>query len=142
MTVEPTAFNSLLHGPLWSNVTPWPLTVCCRFGDVRPRFLAKGKLGRGHRAVARDGRVLLISDMPLSQLAGTLGRVRFQTWHKPILPGDPPEPYGVLMVTRALPNAGAEPVYAARLASISRPDDDLALDVGGRMWLVFHREVG
>ena len=104
--------STVLWGPLLDAAGSLPISLPVRFCDPRPRFLAKGTIGRGHRAVARNGRALLASDVPLAELANQVVRLRFQTWHKAILVGDRPEPWGVLMCVR---RADVEPEYVARL---------------------------
>ena len=133
------AIDPFLSGPLWTTNRVWPLLLHARLCDLRPRFRTKSIGGCGFRAVARNGRVLLASDIFLSELTGRLVRVRLQTWHKVILPGDPPEPYGILLCARTLPHAGNEPHYTTRLAASSEEPFDLALDVGGGLRLEFHR---
>jgi hypothetical protein len=128
--------RSLLHGPLLSPEMPWPLTLRARLGDLRPRFLPKGEAGRGFRAVARNGRVLLASDRPVAELAGRHAEVRLQTWHRAILPGEAPRPWGVLLCVRGLGD-GAAADYTAALQRAGEGAFALALDVGGGMWLFF-----
>jgi hypothetical protein len=140
MSAEIALLNSLLQGPLWSATNLWPLTLDARLCDLRPRFLSKGRVGRGYRAIARNGRVLLASDGTLVELADRPARIRVQTWHKPILPGDRPEAYGILLGVRALDDAVELDIYTARLASPSQEPCDLALEVGGGLRLEFRRE--
>jgi hypothetical protein len=118
-----------------------PLVLSVVLCDLRPRFLPKGRVGRGYRAVARNGRVLLASDLGLDELGGRLALVRVQTWHKAILPGDQPSPYGLLVCVCEAPAAEGTEVYQARLEpattaakAISVP---LLIEVGGGMALVF-----
>jgi hypothetical protein len=108
-------------------------------GDVRRRFLSKGRIGRGYRAVGRNGRVLLASDRPLTELVDRQVGLRLQTWHKRILLDWPPEPYGVLLCVRALEQLEAKLRYTACLAAHEDGVIDLALDVGGGRSLVFRR---
>src|SRR5947209_19911878 len=86
-----------LLGGLLADTGREPVVLIARMCDLRPRFLAKGQIGRGYRAIARNGRILLASDVPLPQLDGVVVSVRVQTWHRTILPGDPAEPYGLLL---------------------------------------------
>jgi hypothetical protein len=129
----------LLRGPLLTAAGPWPLSLCVLLGDLRPRFLAKGQAGRGYRAVARNGRVLLAGDRPLADLAGRCVRLRLQTWHRTVLPGDRPKPHGLLLCVRSA--AGQGPEFEARLARHGDGSADLALalDVGGGQALHFRR---
>src|SRR5206468_2022091 len=83
--------------PAPGGAAPWPFALRAVLCDLRPRFLPKAAVGPGRRAVARNGRVLLCSDRPLDALAGQPASVRLQTWHRAILPGDLPAPYGVLL---------------------------------------------
>src|SRR5262245_62037945 len=97
----PERLRPLLSGPLVESAG-WPLVLHPALCDLRPRFLAKGQVGRGGRAVARNGRVLLAADRPLPELAGRAAHVRLQTWHRALLPGDPPEPHGILLCLREI----------------------------------------
>jgi hypothetical protein len=129
--------GELLWGPL-AETAGAPLVLTARLGELRPRFLPKGRVGRGYRAVARNGRVLLASHVPVSELAGRVAVMRMQTWHRALLPGDPPEPYGLLLCARDAP--GARAPLAAELIRIDGNDDldvELVVDVGGRMGLAF-----
>jgi hypothetical protein len=128
--------RDLLGGPLLSAGAPWPLVLRATLGDLRPRFLPKGAVGRaGHRAVARNGRVLLCSDRPVTELAGLAAVVRLQTWHRATLPGDAPAPHGLLLCVRALERG--TPSYAARLVRRAEAEGDLVLGVGGLLALEF-----
>src|SRR5437879_6049510 len=89
--------SRILWGPLWATAGTLPLTLSATLCDLRPRFIQKYQVGRGYRAIARNGRVLLASDCSLADLAGRCARVRFQTWHQAILGGDKPKPYGLLI---------------------------------------------
>jgi hypothetical protein len=135
---EPVA--ALLAGPLLK-VSSWPLLLQARLCDLRPRFLDKGRTGSGCRAIARNGRVLLCGDRALSELAGREVWLRLQTWHRSHLPGDVPEPYGVVVWVRGaerLTSSKSRPlIYATRLVSAAEAEGDLRLDVGGRFVLKF-----
>src|SRR5262245_28201702 len=93
--------SNLLHGPLLREAGRLPLSLRVCWGDLRPRLIDKGRAGRGYRAIARNGRVLWASDVPLAELPSRVTRLRIQTWHKVILPGEAPEPYGVLLCIRS-----------------------------------------
>jgi hypothetical protein len=128
--------RDLLGGPLLTADAPWPLVLRATLGDLRPRFLPKGAVGRaGHRAVARNGRVLLCSDRPVAELAGLAAHVRLQTWHRAAPPGDEPAPYGLLLCVRGRERGG--PLFAARLTARDQAVGDLTLDVGGLLVLEF-----
>jgi hypothetical protein len=128
----PQAIADLLRGRL---VGPWPLVLRAVLGDLRPRFLPKCRVGPGWRAVARNGRVLLASDRPLEELTGRAVLLRLQTWHREVLPGEGPTPRGILLCLRA--DEGDEPLLTTELAAAPEGACELALDVGGRLWLVF-----
>jgi hypothetical protein len=104
--------------------------------DLRPALLPKGTVGRHHRAVARNGRVLVASTLPPGELAGRAARLRLSYWHRRILPDDPPEPYGLLACVRPL---GAEAAYQGVLAGAAVPDALLSIDLGGGRVLSFTR---
>jgi len=130
---------SLLRGQLLGKHPALPLTLRVQLDDLRPRFLPKCQIGRGYRAIARNGRVLLASDRPLTDLIGQGLRLRIGVWHRAILTGDRPEPYGVLLCIRAAVGAVDEPIFSARLMAGPADSADLALDVGGGQALVFFR---
>ncbi len=113
----------------------WPLRLAAWLCDLRTRFLIKDGPAGTHRAVARNGRVLLASDRPLDELAGRPALVRLQTWHRAILPGEPPEPFGILLCVRSGPAAGS--LLVARLVHEPSTGATVAMDVGGRLWLAF-----
>jgi hypothetical protein len=105
--------------------------------DLRPRFIAKGRAGKGWRAVSRNGRVLLCSDLPLGDLAGRTALVRLQTWHKAILPGDAPAPFGTLLDVRTQEQPKDGQPWNCRLVETGVADGELLLEVGGGMRLAF-----
>jgi hypothetical protein len=104
---------------------------------LRPAFLPKGTVGRHHRAIARNGRVLLASAEPLDALAGQAVRLHLSVWRRRILPSDPLRPFGVLL--RAWPcseGPGEGPLYRAALAA-EPASAALALELGGLRFLSF-----
>ncbi|MBI1914716.1 MAG: hypothetical protein HYS12_08270 [Planctomycetes bacterium] len=128
--------RNLLSGPLTHDGLPWPFILPALLCDLRCRFLPKGTAGRGHRAVARNGRVLLCSDLPSDRLDGRPALVRLQTWHKVILPGESAAPYGVLLYVRTK-GEPAGPSWTTTLVKVNEAGGDLRLDVGGGMALAF-----
>jgi hypothetical protein len=131
--------GSLLGGPLAGGAAPWPFALRAVLCDLRPRFLVKAAVGPGRRAVARNGRVLLCSDQPPDALAGRVASVRLQTWHRAILPGDLPAPYGVLLCVRCLDRGPVPepPLFVTRLVHRAEAAGDLHLDLGGGLVLEF-----
>src|SRR2546425_64291 len=115
--------------------TDWPLSFRAILGDLPPRFLSKGQVGRGFRAVSRNGRVLLASDVALSELTGRSCIVRVQTWHRVILPGENAEPFGLLVCARS--GEVDHRAYTARLVPAAAERRGWGIDVGGRMVLEF-----
>jgi hypothetical protein len=138
MAITSDAIDNLVWGPLRATGT-WPLLVRVRWCDLRPAFLPKGQVGRGYRAVARNGRVLLASDQPLAALAGRVARARFQKWHKAILPGELAEPYGVLLCVRDDDSEQEGPEYDARLVQTQAESFALAVALGGLRVLELRR---
>jgi hypothetical protein len=128
--------SELLRGRLAASPS-WPLNISAVLCDLRPRFLAKGRVGRSYRAIARNGRVLLASDLPLQELAGRIARLRLQVWHRALVAGNTPQPYGWLLCIRSEPGPADQPLYHARLTRSLDADADLILDVGGREMLAF-----
>jgi len=132
---------SLPRGQVLGEHPALPLTFRVQLDDLRPRFLPKCQIGRGYRAIARNGRVMLASDRPLTNLIGQEVRLRIGVWHRAIMTGDRPEPYGILLYVRAAVGPGNEPIFSARLMTGPPDSADLALDVGGGKALVFFRSL-
>ena len=132
--------GELIWGPLLHSAGTSPLCLRTLLCDLRPRFLDKGRAGRGYRAVARNGRVLLASPLPLAELVGRAVRLRLQAWHRAILPGDSPEPWGILLCVHLEDRPGSEPPFTTRLAFPCAGESDLCLDVGGGLVLEFRRD--
>src|SRR5262245_400078 len=128
--------HNLLSAPLIPDGLPCPFVLPALLCDLRRRFLPKGRAGRGHRAIARNGRVLLCSDLPCDRLEGRPALVRLQPWHKAILPGESAAPYGVLLYVRTL-GEPAGPFWTTTLVKANEAGGDLRLDLGGTMALAF-----
>ncbi len=142
MGSESAVRSELLQGSLVAAGGPWPLSLWARLCDLRPRFLVKDRVGPGCRAVARNGRVLLASDRPLEAAIGQLARVRLQTWHRAILPGDVAQPYGILLCVRGIARGGLPTVYETSIQQIPVPPTALGIDLGGGRVLVFRLAYG
>jgi hypothetical protein len=128
--------GALLRGPR-ARAAPLPLTLSACFGELRSRFIPKGRVGHGHRAIARNGRVLLASDRSVEELAGQTGQVRIQIWNKPILPQDTAEPYGLLICVRTDLPTDATSTLVARLTADGTSRGEWIIEVGGGMVLEF-----
>jgi hypothetical protein len=137
MFIELELLDELLQGPAWSTARAWPLTLTVRCCDLRPRFISKGRVGRHYRAIARNGRVLLASDVTLAELVDTIACLRMQTWHSAILPVDRPSPRGILLVFRRSEQETA--MFETRLSGLSAEPCELGIDVGGGSRLEFRR---
>src|SRR5205807_4607493 len=114
-----------------------PMRLRVRFGDLSSRFLAKGQVGKGYRFIARNGRVLLATDAPLADLVDAVVEARLQVWHRAILPGDKPQPFGLLLWVRSRGAAKAGPVQRGELVAELSEGRELAIAVGGGRWLEF-----
>jgi hypothetical protein len=139
--------RTLLTGPLIARAD-WPLNLRAQLCDLRPRFLAKSCTGAGYRRVSRNGKILLCADRPIEALIEKIARVRLQTWHRSVLPGERPEPFGLLLCVRLDETASKRAHYPAkekaatfstRLVRAEECSGDLQLDVGGEMILEFCR---
>ena len=135
--------KDLAWGPLLESLGSDSVYFHAVLCDLSPRFIPKCRVGRGYRAVARNGRVLLASNMPLELLIEREVAIRLQPWRKIILPGDTPEFYGALMYVRC-PDASrssfiqvTKMVLQGQLVRGCRGPFELAVDVGGGMTLVF-----
>lgn len=129
--------GGLLRGALRDASGTLPLLVRAVLTDLQPRFLPKCRVGRGYRAVARNGQVLLASAEPLADLVGREVLVRFQVWHRAILPGDAPKPYGILICINTASQSTSGPLHETRLTKAGGTIPALALDVGGGLFLEF-----
>lgn len=87
------------------------------------------------RAVARNGRVLLVSRLELRELERIAASVRLQTWHRVILPGDRPQPWGLLVWIGAMRETVARADYEMRVVKGSADDCELAIELGGLRYL-------
>jgi hypothetical protein len=137
MTTRWPFVDWLLSGPLCSTAV-WPCTLDVRLCDLRPRFRVKQTLRSGCRAIARNGRVLLCADRPLEELPGTSARLRLQTWHRVVLPGDAAEPYGILLCVRGTDDKTRfTPGIALTLCREAEAMGALRVEVGGGLYLDF-----
>jgi hypothetical protein len=118
-----------------------PLSFTASLCLLKSRFLEKGRVGRGYRAIARNGKVLLASNRRVDKLTNQTAHVRLQTWHKAILPSDVPTPYGVLLCIHCDERETRRPQFVARLVQQCEESFALGLDVGGGRVLEF-RERG
>ncbi|MFL5241718.1 MAG: hypothetical protein ACJ8FY_06390 [Gemmataceae bacterium] len=134
----PSAWDKLLWGPLASDVGCLPLLLDVILCDLRPRMLAKCRVGKGYRAISRNGRILLAAPAPLEDWAGQPTRLRLQVWHKAILPGDRLEPFGLLMSLRKLETIQGS-MFKASLLPQPGENFALALDLGGNTVMEFRR---
>lgn len=135
MPTTPDPWHQLASGQLALGQVPLRFdAVLC---DLRPRFIDKGRAGREFRAIARNGRVLIASQFPLSELPELTVSIRVQLWHKIFLPGDEPAPYGILLYLSDVVEKHTQPSYGARLTNQSQELVDLGIDVGGGMSLTF-----
>lgn len=130
---------SLVGGRLLERAGTLPdggLCLTALLCDWDRAFIAKGTVGRHYRAVSRNGRVLLASDRPLEESAGRLVRLRIAHWHRQILPGELPSPWGIVLAAwtlHELPD-GHSPCSIVYKASIFRdpaPDAGLSIGLGG-----------
>ena len=134
--------ESIISGPLLKLAGPESLRFQAVLCDLRPRFIPKCRVGRGYRAVSRNGRVLLATNSPMDELIEREVEIRLQPWRKVILPGERPETYGVLMCARCLDpslrsGSESEAAYHSCLVSEPQSNADLAVDVGGGKILTF-----
>jgi hypothetical protein len=149
----------LLQGPLWLSRGSLPIGLTAVVCDLQPRFIPKGRAGRGFRAIARNGRVLLASHFPFDQLKARCWSIRFQLWNRIILPGQPAEPFGLVCWVgmkplpfmpssegigdpgrlETGPTTEGRPVFGTQLVRNPEEGFDLTVDVGGRTLWEFRR---
>jgi hypothetical protein len=127
--------RDLLHGSLLQPDVE-SLSFHVHLCDLRLRFIPKCRVGKGYRAVSRNGKVLLVSRRSLDELTGRDVCVRFQTWQRSILPGEPAAPFGILMCVFPA-DEGAVVSHVARLCAVSEQVAELVLEVGGGQILEF-----
>jgi hypothetical protein len=121
-----------IWGPLLDAAGSASLLLPAVLEDLRPAMIPKGQVGKHHRAVSRNGRVLLASHCPAEELAGQRVLLRVAVWHRRHLPGDPPRPYGVLLTVRLHDASNTTPLHRAVLAEAPLSAGVLHLDLGGR----------
>jgi hypothetical protein len=138
MAPLPKDIAYLLRGPGCA-AGLWPILLTARWCDLGRSFLPKGRVGRSFRAVSRNGRVLLASDLPLEDLRGRCVQARLQTWHRTILAGTPPDPFGVLVCLRGQAELQAQSSHVARLVAAETTGADLVIDVGALRLLELRR---
>jgi hypothetical protein len=136
-STRPDVVAELLGGRLASVDAGWPLclrVVSCGLGNV---FRIKPSETRGYRAVARNGRVLVATRLPLTDLKDRTVTLRIQTWNRRILTGDPARPWGILLCIEDVVKHDARP--HDRVSVLSQPPANAALhiELGGRRWLAF-----
>lgn len=127
--------ESILRGAWEAVGGGWPLSFAVRLCALRPAFIPKGKWGRGFRAVARNGRILLACHAPVDRLAGEVAEARLQTWHRAVGPSVRGA-CGILMCVRAGP-AGYPGTHF--IGCLSRGLDErreAGLELGGGRFLV------
>jgi hypothetical protein len=142
---QSSLMRSIARGPLWiefesAHRTSLLLDVAlCPLG---PAFIAKGKVGRHHKSISRNGLIILMSAAPLQELLdATLLRLRLAIWHRSHLPNDPATPYGLLLNVR-LPRITQKQVgesgYRTLIAAAHARDAALSLELGGGRFLNFY----
>ena len=103
-----------------------------------PAFIPKGRVGRHARSISRSGLILLMDARPRQTLDSGAAEVHLGIWRRVVLPGQPPEPYGIVLVLRAPQRAGrAGTIFQARLGQGAAPGAALCLDVGAGQLLSF-----
>jgi hypothetical protein len=122
--------GSLIWGPLLDGA-PAALSLPVALCALRPALIPKGQVGRHHRAVSRNGRVLLASALPVDALVGRRVQLRVAPWHRRLLPADPLTVHGVLLCAWAEPSEPEPQCYRAALAGEPLPGGALFLDLGG-----------
>lgn len=76
--------------------------------------------------------------LPHETLDSGAAEVHLGIWRRVVLPGQPPEPYGIVLVLRARKSAGsAGTIFQARLGQTAAPGAVLCLDLGGERLLSF-----
>jgi hypothetical protein len=137
--------RKVIWGPLWTewqNSGVTSLSLKAWLGNLGPAFIPKARVRRYQQAVSRNGLVLLLDSRAAS--AGQQpapAQIRLAIWHRAVLPGDPAEPYGILVVVNegfAQSARADEPrPYLALLACSEHPSAALLLDLGAGRILSF-----
>jgi hypothetical protein len=148
--------RKVIWGPLWTewqNSGVTSLSLKAWLGNLGPAFIPKARVRRYQHAVSRNGLVLLLDSRAAAHLgedassAASAGQqpapaqIRLAIWHRAVLPGDPAEPYGILVVVNegfAQSARADEPrPYLALLACSEHPSAALLLDLGAGRILSF-----
>ncbi|HLV94839.1 MAG TPA: hypothetical protein VKS44_06585 [Candidatus Acidoferrales bacterium] len=136
--------RSIVRGPLWkrfveSAETSLTLeTIVCPFGRA---FISKGQVGTHHRAISRNGLVLLVSHEALASMEGFCARLRLSIWHRAFLRNKPAEPWGIILHAAIVePPRTADRAGGVLQASIGRAAElaaALSIELGGERTLNF-----
>jgi hypothetical protein len=139
-----TFLREIARGPLWRNFqssleTSISLDVeLCSLNGV---FIPKGRVGRHHRAISRNGLIILMSPRLLADYQSTLVQLQLAIWHRTTLKGELPKPWGILLCIRdprVLPDgARTQSLLKATLDSTSHSAARLSLDLGGERFINF-----
>jgi hypothetical protein len=135
--------RSIARGPLWeeleSSAHTSPL-LDVTLPQLGPAFIAKGKIGRHHKSISRNGLILMMSTVPLPNLAGTGARIRLSIWHRSHLPGERAQAYGLLLhvEARQAPSRTSHTnPHTAEIGASHDADALLSFELGGGRFLNF-----
>jgi hypothetical protein len=139
--------HQIARGPLWrefesSSQTSLALDVV--LGPLTQAFIAKGKVGRHHRFISRNGLVLVMGVEPLGEMERRRVRLCVSIWHRSHLFGEPPRPWGILVRVHCagqleIPSVRerTSTLLRAELTSVHAPDAALSIDLGAGRVLSF-----
>lgn len=136
--------RNIAQGPIWREMESRGSAAIlrARLGDFGASLIAKGKVGRHFRAISRNGLVLWMSALPMSECCDAMLRLRISIWHRASLPGERPSPWGLLVYVEPCPSAAAgspppQPLYDGRFGSCASPNAALSIELSDRRFLNF-----
>src|SRR6185437_14402396 len=137
--------RNIAQGPIWREMESRGSAAIlrARLGDFGASLIAKGKVGRHFRAISRNGLVLWMSALPMSECCDAMLRLRISIWHRASLPGERPSPWGLLVYVEPCPSAAPdsvsppESVYDGTFESCAAPHAALSIELCNRRFLNF-----
>lgn len=141
--------RSIARGPLWSEFEAsqrTSLLLDVTLPPLGPAFIPKGRVGRHFKFISRNGLILMMSAVPLKELAESASvQLRLSIWHSSHLPSKPALPYGLLLHARPLQTISTqsrESRYRAEVTASHSTDAPLSLELGGERFLnIFAKQI-
>jgi len=140
--------RSIARGPLWTEFESsqrTSLSLNVTLPPLGPAFIPKGKVGRHFKSISRNGLILVMSAVPLKELAESASvQLRLSIWHSSHLPSEPALPYGLLLYAQPLQIISTQPrerLYRAEMTASHSTGAAFSLELGGGRFLnIFEKQ--